>query len=86
MWFWQRKEVWAGTSLEEFSRVRNLLAERKIKYDTTVKDRMKLDPNGRINGMARMGGDPALNTMYYLYVDRVDYDFAVSVLNGSSDD
>ena len=79
----ETKEVWAGTSLEEFSRVRNLLAEQKIKYDTNSKDRMKFDLDGRINGMARMGGDPALNTTYYLYVDRADYDFAVSVLNGS---
>jgi len=30
--FWNRREIYVGSSLEDFNRVRNVLDERKIKY------------------------------------------------------
>ena len=83
MWFWQRKEVWLGTSLQEFSRLRDLLAQNGIRYDYRTDDRMKFNFDRRIAGMARVFENTDCNTMYYLYVRREDFERASELIRNS---
>ncbi|MCI1965742.1 MAG: hypothetical protein LKJ17_06385 [Oscillospiraceae bacterium] len=77
---WKRKEVWVGNSMREWNRRRGILEQNGIRYDDKIKDRMKCDFQGRINGMARMMENPAYSSMYYLYVSKQDFDRARFIL------
>ena len=77
MWFWQRKEVWVGNSMEEFNRVRQTLVEHGIDYDYRMNNRQRLDFNRNMASIGRMGSDPRFDTIYYLYVKKQDYENAM---------
>lgn len=76
MWFWRRAEIYAGVSLQEFNRIRRVLAANGIRYDTRMNNRQRLDFDRRIAAAGRAGYDPRFDTVYYLYVDRRDLDAA----------
>lgn len=89
MWFWQRREVWFGISMQEFNRFRGLLTQSGIDYDYTMNNRQRLDFDrqgaspGRWTGF-RSRHDSRFDTIYYLYVSKSDYDRAKSVLGAAS--
>lgn len=85
MWFWQRKEVWAGLSMQEFSRVREVLAGSGVRYDYRLKSRQRFEFDRRLSGLGRMGSDPRYDTMYYVYVRKEEWEHASRLLEGRSD-
>lgn len=85
MWFWQRKEVWVGNSMQEFSRLRELLSQNGIRYDYRIGSRQKFEFDRRLTGLARMGSSPRFDTTYTLYVRREDFEYDCRLLNGSPD-
>ncbi len=81
MWFWQRKEVWFGISMQEFNRLRELLARNGVDCDYSMNNRQRLDFDGRSATLGRWTGfrsryDPRFDTIYYLYVRREDFERA----------
>lgn len=85
MWFWQRKEVWVGSSMQKFGRLRELLAQNGIRYDFRADDRMKFDSDRRMTGMSRVFENPDFGTMYYLYVRKEDFERASRLVGESGD-
>lgn len=76
--FWNRKEVFFGSSMQQFGEVRDILANNHIKYDYKV-----LNHN---NSAGRAGhGSIGLNMdyayQYYVYVHYKDYELARTLLN-----
>lgn len=43
MWFWRRREIYVGNSLEEFNRIRNLLEAHHIRCDYKTDSHMKAE-------------------------------------------
>jgi hypothetical protein len=76
MLFWKRKELWLGNSMEEFSRIRQVLAKNHIRCDIKLKNRMQTDFGRRTPASFQLGNNPLLDTMYYLYVDKDEYERA----------
>lgn len=81
MWFWQRKEIWVGTSLGEFNRRREILDRNEIQYDYRMSDRMTFDPGRKIGALGRAGTDVSCSVIYSLYVRRENFDWAVRLIN-----
>lgn len=75
MWIWQRKEIYIGYSIQDFSRIRDVLAANNIRYDYKVKNRQQPGYNrGQLVG--RWGTDSSADNMYYIYVKKEDYEQA----------
>lgn len=89
MWFWQRKEVWVGNSMQEFSRLRELLSQNGIDYDYSMNNQQRLNFDrsgavGRWTGF-RSRYDSRFDVIYYLYVRREDFERASRLVHGGSD-
>lgn len=81
MWFWNRKEVYLGLSLEEFSKMKSLLIDNHIVYDYKVVDNSSYGLNNRrASGMGTFGENPKFRVEYYLYVYKNDYESAIYIL------
>lgn len=83
--FWKWKELYCGTSLDQFSAIRAALEDNDIKYNYKLK---KHDDSPPFRGPARdivgrVGENPAAATMYYLYVYKSDYEKARYVSRGA---
>lgn len=83
MWFWRRREIYVGNSLEEFNRIRNLLEAHHIRCDYKTDSHMKAEWDQRLISLERMGSNPAFATTYFLYVDRENYAFAENILHSA---
>lgn len=81
MFPWNRKEVYTGFSIEEFSRVQNALASNGIHFETRV-----VDPS-RTKGIFTESRFPApfldrrFVCQYYVYVAPENYEQATYLLN-----
>lgn len=77
---WNRKEVFIGNSLKEFSHIRAVLNANKINYKYKI---------GRLNqgvsnrSAATLGENTNSLITYYIYVHRKNYDNACVVLNNN---
>ena len=79
--FWNRREVYMGTSMEVFYNVRQRLEDNGIKYDY----RLASNTNPSIFGgdgpiMGTFGQNLKYSTTYYLYVHKKNYEYACAVL------
>ena len=77
MLFFNKKEIYCGFLLEEYSRIINILSYNKIKY--TYKTVNQGTSGNRITG--NIGEDYRFRYMYYTYVRNKDFDHAVSLIN-----
>jgi hypothetical protein len=65
MWFWNRREIYFGYSLKDFSEMKEKLAAKNIPYDYKVVD---LNTSRGRFGSVSLNKD--FNTQYYLYVHK----------------
>ena len=73
MFFWQKKEVLVTFSMNDFNRVKDILAANQIPYDwKTVPDCGRR--GRRTLGTAFM--DESVLRQYYLYVEKKEYERA----------
>ncbi len=72
---WNRREVYLGNSLREFSDIRQALASGGIKYALRVVDNYR--DRGRTGSL---GLNQELMVTYYLYVHKQDYERACTVI------
>ena len=78
--FWNRKEVYVGTSLDEFNNLRDLLSERNIKYKTRIVDRSSANAVGSSRArVGTSGQNLELAYTYYIYVHKDDYQAASEI-------
>ena len=83
---WRRKEVYLGVSMQDFCKVRDLLAENEIVYDYRIVDRNasantiggRTPARGRINSPFV---DQECTSQYYIYVNKKDYERAAYLIN-----
>jgi hypothetical protein len=79
--FWNRREVYMGTSMEAFYNVRQKLEDNNIDYDYS----MASNNNPSIWGssgaiMGTFGENLKYATTYYLYVHKKNYEYACAVI------
>lgn len=75
--FWKYKEIYMGNSMQEFSRIRNILEINKIKYDYRV---VHNNRSADREGFGSFGERPEYSYMYYAYVHKRDYEKAYSFI------
>ncbi len=75
IFFWNRREIYFGTSMKEFADVRSLLSLNKIKYTYRV-----VNPHGS-HARGRLGIRVEVEYQYYLYVHEDDYEKAVAAIH-----
>lgn len=68
---WNRKEVYTGTSMTDFSRVRNLLSEAGIRCDIRMVNHSRGNWD-TARAPAPNFGNPDYATQYYVYVAKPD--------------
>jgi hypothetical protein len=74
---WNRKEVFLGSSMADFCRARSILAENHIPYDFRVVDH---SARQRSYGHSLAAGNEGQSVMYYVYVNKRDYETAEDLL------
>ncbi len=72
MFFWNKVEIYSGSSLKEFTDLRNSLEAAKIKYDYHTKHYSTFSHHSK-----RHTFGPKAATKYYLYIHQKDYDYAM---------
>lgn len=76
-----KKELLVTYSMNNLSKVLDLLSQHKIKYYTRTKDNF----GGRLYSERRFTGDFGMDTssrfIYYVYVSKKDYEKAEFILN-----
>lgn len=88
MLFWKRREVYMGSSLEEYAAVLQKLAAVGIRYDIKAVNRFgssagRMLPMGRatMDAMDAMKQNSKYMNIYYVYVHEEDYDRAMAVIH-----
>ena len=79
MFFWNRRELWMGTSMEEYARVTGLLRGAGIRYDFRTVDAAR---DARWSGS--LGVDLAAAMTYYVYVRKEDLSRAAHLVSRSA--
>lgn len=72
MFFWNKVEIYSGSSLKEFTDLRNSLDAAEIKYDYRMK---QYSPISIRNNRHTLGSKAGIK--YYLYIHQKDYDYAM---------
>ena len=75
MFFWNRRELWMGTSMEEYARVTGLLRGAGIRYDFRTVDAAR---DARRSGS--LGVDLAAAMAYYAYVRKDEFSRAAQLI------
>lgn len=80
--FWNRKEIYIGSSMKIFSEIRNILSANGIKYSYRVVNRNNsaLFSSNRAR-MGTFGEKSELAYQYYIYVSKGDYENAYTLVN-----
>lgn len=82
MLFWSRIEVYSGYSMKDFNELRDILAANNLKYDYRLVNR---NSSGVLSSnrsrFAVLGLNHSLETQYYLYVHKKDYDNAMFLMH-----
>lgn len=82
MWFWNRREVYMGNSLEDFARVRQTLALNGIRYDCRVIDHSSPGPFGSDRArFGTLGLNLSILKYYYVYVHKDSLEKAGYLIN-----
>ena len=85
MLFWRRREVYMGAAAEEYTAVRRKLAAANIPYDLKAVNRFGSTLGGGFASPRSLTGAMEERTEYmnlfYVYVDKKDYDRAMQVLH-----
>lgn len=81
MFFWNRKEVFNGHSLEKFDNIMGILHKNNIKckYKVVNKNSSHLSSSRR-SMLGSLGEDMKYYNLHYIYVHKEDYDKAVYVI------
>ena len=79
IFFWNRKEVYFGTSMEKFSEVRSLLSINKIKYSYKVINNSSSFGSNR-GHTGTFGQRIEYSYQYYVYVHKNDYEDALLLM------
>ena len=76
--FWKWKELYHGYSYAQFLAIRTTLAENNIRYSDRLKRRDASPPfrSSARNMLGRVGENPDVSTMYYIYVYKLDFENA----------
>ena len=82
IFFWNRREVYFGSSFEKFNKTREALSTHKIEYS------YKIDNQGgsytfgsRQSNMGTFGENLNNSKMYTLFVHKHDYDEAIAAIH-----
>mgnify|MGYP001247372425 CR=1 FL=1 len=78
--FWNRKEVYVGSSLEKFNEVIDLLRRNRIQYKYKIINRNYFKEQGSSTNWE----DMKYSGVYYIYVHKKDYDNACTLLQNSN--
>jgi hypothetical protein len=79
---WNRKEVYLGSSMQEFCEVRDTLSANHIRFGSRTVDH-NATASGTRGTMGRFAEDPEHLYQYYVYVNNKDYENAKYLLNQS---
>lgn len=71
MLFWKRIEIYSGTSINEFNRIREILAKEAISYDYKIRKKANSNKNLSLLEVHQLP-----ETQYYLYVNKHDLTMA----------
>lgn len=78
--FWNQKEVFIGTSMQNFCKACSILKSNNIKYKIKINN----TNSGIIRGnFGSLGENLNYPRTYYIYVNKSDYDYACSLLHNS---
>lgn len=78
---WNQREVFVGYSMEKFSRACAILAANKIKYKyRVVRQKSAYAFGSRRARTGTFGENEEYSNVYYVYVDKRDYENASKVL------
>ncbi|VYU56120.1 hypothetical protein [Clostridium tertium] len=81
---WNRKEIYYGFSLEQFSNIRSILSQNRIRYDVRTISRTSSKSLGSTRGfIGSFGENPNLAYEYYIYVHKDDYSKALVAINSN---
>ena len=79
--FFNRKEIFVGSSIDQFNNVRERLRQNNIKYTYRVMDRNSSNVVGSQRGRTgTLGQDLNISKTYYLYVHKKDYEQAIGLI------
>lgn len=79
--FFNRKEIFVGSSIDQFNNVRERLIQNNIKYTYRVMDRNSSNVVGSQRGRTgTLGQDLNISKTYYLYVHKKDYEQAIGLI------
>lgn len=83
---WNRRELWMGDSMQQFSKIRDLLRASGIPYDNTVRSASWSGGRGldaRASGglASRYGENIKASDLYYVYVHKYEYEKAAHLLS-----
>ena len=82
IFIWNRKEVYNGFSMEEFSRIKDILSAKGIQYDFKTVNRSTSSGFDSTRGrIGSMGENLKYSYEYYIYVNKNNYDDALFVIN-----
>ena len=80
IFIWNRKEVYNGFSIDDFNRIKDILSEREIKYDFRTVNRTTSSAFDSTRGrIGSMGENLKYSYEYYIYVNKDNYDEAVTL-------
>lgn len=82
IFFWNRREVYFGSSMQKFGEVRDILAANKIKYTYRLINRNNssfFSPGRGHTGS--FGSRVECEYEYYVYVHKKDYEEACRIFN-----
>jgi len=75
--FLNKKEMYCGFSLWEYSSIAKILSDNKVKYTYKTVN----CGTGKNHIIGTIGNDERFRYMYYIYVHKKDFDYAVSLIN-----
>lgn len=78
MFLFNKKEVYMGYSIEEVSKVINILIENNIEYEKKLINLLRSDERFTLR---RVGVNMNYNTQYIIYVKKCDYEKAEYIIN-----
>ena len=79
-----RKEIYNGFSINEFNRIKNILAQKGIQYEFKTVNRTTSSGFDTSRGrVGSMGENMKYSYEYYIYVHRKNYNQAVFLINNA---
>jgi len=83
MLVWNRKNIYVGWSLQDYNKIIDCLIKNNIKYDCRVVDNGVRGRDGRNSYSGNLCEDSRYMLMYYIYVNKNNFDEAKHIINQS---